>query len=176
MHMLGKINLFLVKILVSPFYKSQSKPLIFVGGVLRNVLIFMFKCDISPSAEIPYSTRFPHYYGISIAACKIGENCLIRQNTTIGGKFSFSLEEKKKKKITLEERRKLNPVIGSNVDIGAHTCILGSVKIGDHSVIGAGSVVLEDVEPYSVYSGVPAKKIKVLPRTSGSEYFRFNTN
>ncbi len=175
--MLGRINLFLVKVLVSPFYKSRSRPLIFVGGVLRNILIFLFKCDISPLAEIPYSTRFPHYYGISIAACKIGENCLIRQNTTIGGKFSFSLEEgKKKRTMSLDERRKLNPIIGSNVDIGAHTCILGSVKIGDHSVIGAGSVVLNDVEPYSVYSGVPAKKIKVLPRTAGNEHFRFNTD
>ncbi len=163
--MMGKINLFLIKVFVTPFYKSTNGPIVFVGSILRNVLVFMFKCDISPSAEIPYSTRFPHYYGISIAACKIGENCLIRQNTSIGGKISFSPEESKKRKtMTIEERRKLNPVIGSNVEVGANTCILGPIKIGDHSVIGAGSVVLEDVEPYSVYSGVPAKKIKVLPK------------
>ncbi|MDO8510938.1 MAG: DapH/DapD/GlmU-related protein [Nanoarchaeota archaeon] len=175
--MMGKINLFLVKNFVTPFYKSRNRPLILVGGVLRNFLIFIYKCDISPSADIPYSTRFPHYYGISIAACKIGENCLIRQNTTIGGKFSYSLEEgKKRKTITMEERRKVNPVIGSHVDIGANTCILGPVKVGDHAVIGAGSVVLEDVEPYSVYSGVPAKKIKVLPRAGGNEHFRFNND
>lgn len=174
---MGKINLFLVKNFVTPFYKSRNRPLILVGGVLRNFLIFIYKCDISPSADIPYSTRFPHYYGISIAACKIGENCLIRQNTTIGGKFSYSLEEgKKRKTITMEERRKVNPVIGSHVDIGANTCILGPVKVGDHAVIGAGSVVLEDVEPYSVYSGVPAKKIKVLPRAGGNEHFRFNND
>ena len=175
--MMGKFNLFLVKIFVTPFYKSNNKYVMFLGSILRNALIFIFKCDISPSADIPYSTRFPHYYGISIAACKIGENCLIRQNTTIGGKFSFSLEEgKKKHTITIEERRKLNPTIGSNVDIGANTCILGPIKIGEHSVIGAGSVVLEDVEPYAVYSGVPAKKIKVLPRTTGNEHFRFNND
>lgn len=163
--MMGKINLFLIKVFVTPFYKSTNRSIVFVGSVLRNVLIFIFKCDISPSADIPYSTRFPHYYGISIAACKIGENCLIRQNTSIGGKISFSPEESKKRNtMTIEERRKLNPVIGSNVEIGANSCILGHIKIGDHSIIGAGSVVLEDVEPYSVYSGVPAKKIKVLPK------------
>ncbi len=163
--MIGKIHLFLIKILVTPFYKSTNKQVIFVGSILRNIFIFMFKCDVSPSADIPYSTRFPHYYGVGIAACKIGENCIIRQNTTIGGKFSFSIEEGKRRRTnSMAERRRLNPVIGSHVDIGANSCILGPIKIGDHSVIGAGSVVLEDVDPYSVYSGVPANKIKVIPK------------
>src|SRR3990167_8403746 len=155
--MMGKIHLFLIKTFVTPFYRSTNKHIIFVGSVLRNIFVFMFKCDISPSADIPYSTRFPHYYGVGIAACKIGENCIIRQNTTIGGKFAFSIEEKKRRVTnSIAERRKLNPIIGSNVDIGANSCILGPIKIGDHSVIGAGSVVLKDVEPYSVYAGVPA--------------------
>ncbi|MEK6809187.1 MAG: DapH/DapD/GlmU-related protein [Nanoarchaeota archaeon] len=163
--MIGKIHLFLIKTFVTPFYRSTNKYVIFVGSVLRNIFVFMFKCDISPSADIPYSTRFPHYYSIGIAACKIGENCIIRQNTTIGGKFAFSIEEGRRRRTNpIQQRRLLNPVIGSHVDIGANSCILGPIKIGDHAVIGAGSVVLEDVDAYSVYSGVPAKKIKVLPR------------
>ena len=163
--MIGKIHLFLIKTFVTPFYKSRSRSLIFIGSVLRNIFVFMFKCDISPLAEIPYSIRFPHYYSIGIAACKIGENCIIRQNTTIGGKFAFSIEEGRRRRTnSIQQMRLLNPVIGSHVDIGANSCILGPIKIGDHAVIGAGSVVLGDVDPYSVYSGVPAKKIKVLPR------------
>jgi len=35
------------------------------------------------------------------------------------------------------------------------------VKIGDGSIIGAGSVVTKDVEPYSVMAGVPAKPIRM---------------
>ena len=44
--------------------------------------------------------------------------------------------------------------------IGANCIILKGVTVGFGSVIGAGSVVSRDVEPYSIVGGVPAKKIK----------------
>ena len=50
--------------------------------------------------------------------------------------------------------------IGRDCWIGAHSIIMCGVKIGDGSIIAAGSVVTKDVEPYSVYGGVPARKIK----------------
>ena len=50
--------------------------------------------------------------------------------------------------------------IGNDVWIGAGANILGGVTIGDGDVIGAGSVVVDDVEPYSIVVGVPAKVIK----------------
>lgn len=40
--------------------------------------------------------------------------------------------------------------------------ILPNVRIGRGSVVGAGSVVTKDIEPYSIYAGVPAKKIRSL--------------
>ena len=46
--------------------------------------------------------------------------------------------------------------------IGANVTILPGVTIGRCSVIGAGSVVSKDVEPYSIYAGVPARKIRDL--------------
>ena len=51
-------------------------------------------------------------------------------------------------------------VIEDDVWIGARVIILKGVKIGKGSVIGAGSVVTKDVEPYSIVGGVPAKFIK----------------
>ena len=50
--------------------------------------------------------------------------------------------------------------IGNDVWIGSHVKILQGVTIGDGAVIGAGAVVTKDVEPYGIYAGVPAKKIK----------------
>lgn len=49
--------------------------------------------------------------------------------------------------------------IGSDVYIGANAFINASkvAKIGDGAIIGAGAVVLEDVPPYAVVAGVPAK-------------------
>jgi acetyltransferase-like isoleucine patch superfamily enzyme len=50
--------------------------------------------------------------------------------------------------------------IGSDVWIGAHSIILTGVNIGDGAIIAAGSVVTKDVDAFSIYGGVPAKKIK----------------
>lgn len=52
--------------------------------------------------------------------------------------------------------------IEDNVWIGANVTILSGVTVGTQSVVGAGSVVTRDVEPCSVYVGVPAKKVKDL--------------
>lgn len=50
--------------------------------------------------------------------------------------------------------------IGNDVWIGVNVTIIGGVHIGDGAVIGAGSVVTKDVEPYSIFAGNPAKYIK----------------
>lgn len=47
--------------------------------------------------------------------------------------------------------------------IGAHCLILPNVTIGEFSIVGAGSVVTKDVQPFTVVAGVPAKVIKKLP-------------
>lgn len=54
--------------------------------------------------------------------------------------------------------------VEDEVWIGAGVTIMPNVRIGRCSVIGAGSVVLEDVEPYSIYAGIPARKIRNLSR------------
>lgn len=51
-------------------------------------------------------------------------------------------------------------VVESNVWIGANSTILPGVRIGHHCVVGAGSVVTKDVEPYTVVAGNPARAIK----------------
>lgn len=58
----------------------------------------------------------------------------------------------------IEERKKI--FIGNDVFIGMNVSILDGVRIGDGAVIGAGAVVTRDVEPYSIYGGVPAKLIR----------------
>ena len=51
-------------------------------------------------------------------------------------------------------------IIGKDVWIGANTIIKTGIKIGNGAVIASGSVVTKDIEPYAVFGGVPAKKIK----------------
>lgn len=51
-------------------------------------------------------------------------------------------------------------VIGRDCWIGAHSIIKCGVKIADGCIIAAGAIVTKDTEPYGVYAGVPAKRIK----------------
>lgn len=50
--------------------------------------------------------------------------------------------------------------IGDDVWVGAGSIIMAGVTIGDGAIIAAGSVVTKDVEPFCIYGGTPAKKIK----------------
>lgn len=52
-------------------------------------------------------------------------------------------------------------IIGNYVWIGANVFINPGINIGDNSVIGANSVITKDVEPHSIYGGVPAKLIRM---------------
>ncbi len=51
-------------------------------------------------------------------------------------------------------------IIEDGCDIGIGTIILPGVKIGEGSIIGAGAVVTNDIEPYTVAAGVPAKLLR----------------
>ena len=53
-------------------------------------------------------------------------------------------------------------VIEDDAWLGASVTILPGVKIGKGAIVGAGAVVTESVEPYTVVAGIPAKKIRTL--------------
>ena len=50
-------------------------------------------------------------------------------------------------------------LVKTGAKIGANSTILAGITIGEHSIIGCGSVVLKDVKPYSKVAGNPAKEI-----------------
>lgn len=65
-------------------------------------------------------------------------------------------------------------VIEDNVWIGANCTITDGVKIGKDSVVAANSVVVEDVLPYDIVGGVPAKVIR--SRLDGTKLAALNDN
>lgn len=70
-------------------------------------------------------------------------------------------------------------VIEENVLIGMGAIIMDNARIGSHSIIAAGAVVLEDtvVEPGSLYAGLPARKVKaVSPEMISGEIERIAAN
>lgn len=53
-----------------------------------------------------------------------------------------------------------NVTIGKGVWLGQRVCILPGVTVGDHSIVGANSVVTRDIPPYTIAVGAPARVIK----------------
>jgi acetyltransferase-like isoleucine patch superfamily enzyme len=89
----------------------------------------------------------------------IGKYTLLANNVSIiGGDHKYNIPGRP---IGCSGRDVIKPtIIGDDVWIGAYSKIMTGVTIGDGAVIALGSVVTKDVEPFTVYGGVPAKKIK----------------
>lgn len=106
----------------------------------------------STGIYLPYTVRvgrrvrLEHFGGMILVAQRIGDDVIIRQNTTFGIARLQAPEDR--------------PVIGDRVEIGAGAVVLGGVLIGDDAVIGANAVVLKDVPPGAVVGGVPAQILK----------------
>lgn len=79
----------------------------------------------------------------------IGETTEIGENVTIFQGVTLGGVGKRK--------GKRHPTIGDHTVIGAGAVVLGPVKIGENVRIGAGSVVIRDVEPNSTVVGIPAR-------------------
>lgn len=50
--------------------------------------------------------------------------------------------------------------VGNDVWIGQSAIIMNGITIGDGAIVAAGAVVTDDVEPYTIVGGVPAKILK----------------
>jgi acetyltransferase-like isoleucine patch superfamily enzyme len=72
-------------------------------------------------------------------------------------------------------RLKADTIIGKDCVIGVRSIILPGIKIGDSSVVGAGSIVTKDVPAHSVVAGNPAKVIRTGVVVKGGEIVEDNS-
>ena len=108
--------------------------------------------------------------GISQAAIICHLNIIIGNNVKIGGGaciydtdfHSLVPELRINSKTDIFNKIKIPVVIEDNVFIGAHAIILKGVRIGQNSVIGAGSVVTKNVPANQIWAGNPAKFVKYI--------------
>ncbi len=97
-------------------------------------------------------TRFILPTGLIISKyAKLGKNCLLYQNITIGGK-DFPKHPGNPDNY---------PQIGDNAVIYPGAFIVGPIKIGNNCIIGANTVVVSNVPDNSMVSGNPAR---IMPR------------
>jgi acetyltransferase-like isoleucine patch superfamily enzyme len=51
-------------------------------------------------------------------------------------------------------------IVETGADIGMNASILPGVRVGAHAIVGAGAVVTQDVPPYAIVAGVPARVLR----------------
>lgn len=101
---------------------------------------------LDPEGQIGGGLFIPHAFCIIVNRQAIlGKNCNLAQGVTIG--------------VSNRGPRSGTPIIGDRVLIGPGSVIIGAVKIGSDSAIGANCVVTKDVPKFGVIVGVPGKLI-----------------
>lgn len=150
----------------------------------RNVII-------EKGCQIGDNTRILHQ-SIIRANCKIGKNCLvsnlcfIEENVVMGNRVSIQAQTHVTPGVIFEDMvyvgvmcifiethrikhgrdyplSKDPPYIEYGARIGTGAIIMPGVRIGREVLIATGSLVTKDCEPFWVYMGRPAKKMKPVP-------------
>ncbi|WP_091499810.1 serine O-acetyltransferase [Amphibacillus marinus] len=121
------------------FYRQKF---FFIARLISQISRLLTGIEIHPGAQIGHRFFIDHGMGVVIGeTCEIGDNVTIFQGVTLGG--------------TGKEKGKRHPTIKDHALIASGAKVLGSITIGVHSKVGAGSVVLDDVPDYSTVVGIP---------------------
>jgi len=121
-------------------------PLKLPARLLRQLRRGLTGMEIHPGARIGNGVSIDHGMGVVIGeTAEVGDHCLLYRGVTLGG--------------TGKESGKRHPTLASNVVVGAGAKVLGALKIGTNTRIGAGSVVVRDVEADSTVVGIPGRVI-----------------
>jgi len=112
----------------------------------------IFAVDIHPAARLGRGILLDHGTGIVVGETSVIEDDVsILQNVTLGG--------------TGKQCGDRHPKIRRGVLIGAGAKILGNITVGEGAKVGAGSIVLESVHPYTTVVGNPARPVGVRHTT-----------
>ena len=95
----------------------------------------------------------------ALGGVSIGRRCAIASGFTVYSNTN-SVREMPEADVLDNPVEMAAVTIGDDVWAGANVTILPGVTVGDHAVLGAGSVVTKDVPEWSVVAGVPARRVK----------------
>jgi len=112
--------------------------------LISHITRFLTGVEIHPGARIGRGVFIDHGMGVVIGeTSEIGDRCLLYQGVTLGG--------------TGKESGKRHPTLEANVVVGAGAKVLGAICVGTNTRIGAGSVVVKNVEANSTVVGIPGR-------------------
>jgi len=148
---------------------------------LRTLFLRLVGVKIGKNVTI-HSVKFFNVYRGGFPGLSIGDNCFLGDEVLIDLADDITLEDD----VTLAERVTIlthvnvgfrdhplqtyfpsyskGVVLKSGCFVGTNATILPGVTVGECGFVGAGAVVREDVSPYHVVGGVPARTIRLLDR------------
>jgi serine O-acetyltransferase len=117
-----------------------------VARQIQSRMSERFAVDIHPAARLGRGILIDHGTGLVVGETAVVENEVsILQSVTLGG--------------TGKQSGDRHPKIRHGVLIGAGAKVLGNIEVGEGAKVGAGSIVLDDVEPYTTVVGNPARAV-----------------
>jgi serine O-acetyltransferase len=126
-----------------------------VARVFAEINRILTGVEIHPGAVLGPGLFIDHATGVVIGeTAEVGEDVTIYHGVTLGGSG--------------RDTGKRHPTIGDRVILGAGAKVLGAIKIGDDSRIGANAVVVKEVPSSSVVVGVPGQVISRSRPAPGS--------
>ena len=140
------------------------------GTRIGNNTLLMDYVKLMPKTVIGDDCKFDDYVNTS-GYVKIGNRVRIKRCSMIGqaveaeddvwiGSHVTTTRIKYPKPIGNEEMKEEWIVFKKNCMIGSKALILAGTTVGESAVVGAGSVVTRDCEPFGIYVGSPAKLIR----------------
>ena len=149
-----KLRYFIIRTYVFRLNKRYNKTINFIPQGSGDLIISgdISKFDIHETSHLKSGTFIEASGGVSIS-----ENVHFGRGLTI---YSTQHNYRKSTRLPYDDEILKAPVkISKDVWIGANVTIIGSVSIGEASIVGANSTVVKDIAPYCIYAGCPAKKI-----------------
>ena len=142
-----------------------------IGDILRKMVLKLFGARIGPGTRIYEGVTVWYPYRIKLGT-RVTLNewvylsafgyISIGDGVSIGHRASILTTDHKifkNRPIKSQELQVTRKIIGDDVFLGAGCIILHKANLGDGSVVGAGSVVVNSVKNYEVVAGNPAKSL-----------------
>ncbi|HEX7308387.1 serine O-acetyltransferase [Lentzea sp.] len=140
----GVLAVFLLRVQQALHARPALRP---AAHLVRSFAHFATGADFVPGCRVGPGLRLEHPGGVVLGAgAVVGRDGFICQRVTLGERLGRGDGHD-------------YPVVGDGVFLGAGATVLGPVRIGDRSTVGAGAVVMHDVPGGALAVGVPARTV-----------------
>jgi len=165
-----KLGWYFIYISCIRFTPEDYRPYSLFFPRLRSFLVKQFLKDCGKSPRVKHNADISPFIEMGDHS-ELGTRCMIHGNVKMGSYVIMGPDvkiyarnhkfDKLDEPIATQGKNYYETIIGNDVWIGANSIILPGVRVGNHCIVAAGSVVTKNVPDYAIVGGNPAKTIKL---------------